>query len=92
MTNDNSVYYDNNPAYYVVMDEHTLGYMCGSQHNMGVLAANELRGAPFEIWPGTKHVQFSNIRPATLADFKCYRVKPPPNFNDIENAARQNLG
>jgi len=75
-----------NPAY-VVKNENTLGYMITTT-SMGVLHASILRGAPFGSgMSGPQHVQFAKLRPATVADFKAYRVKPPRDFNDESNAA-----
>ena len=67
---------------YVVKDEHTLGYML-SPVCMGVLRSNVLRGAPFALWEGPQHVQFSTLRPATVADFITYRVQTPSDFNNV---------
>lgn len=67
---------------YVVLDEHTLGYLLeASSQLMGVLAGSALRGGhdwkngPVPITPGDPR-----IRPATLADFETFRVVPPPGF------------
>lgn len=67
---------------YVVLDEHTLGYIYGAAPRfMGVLAGSVLRGGhdwrngPVSITPGDPR-----IRSATLADFEMFRVVPPPGF------------
>lgn len=67
---------------YVVMDEHTLGYLDEtSPWLMGVLAGSVLKGGynplngPVSIVPG-----HTRLRQATEADFAAYRVVVPPDF------------
>lgn len=68
---------------YVVMNEHTLGYIYPQQPDtLGILRASVLRGSPLlgdNGLTGTLLISGADdIRPATLADFTVYRVIPPP--------------
>lgn len=67
---------------YVVMDEHTLGYINPAQPRMmGILHASVLRGSPFGRLDGVVPIgDTKTLRPATVADFAVYRVVPPPGF------------
>lgn len=71
---------------YVVLGEHTLGYLQEGTVMMGVLAGSVIKGGhswkngPVAIVPG-----YTQLRPATLSDFEVYRVLPPPGF--AESAA-----
>lgn len=67
---------------YVVMDEHTLGYVDDANPQwMGVLAGSVLKGGrdpkngSAVIVPG-----HTVLRPATEADFAAFRVVIPPDF------------
>lgn len=67
---------------YVVMNENTLGYISSlDPQHMGVLHGSALRGG-HDWMNGDVHISQSDvIRPATLVDFKSYRVAPPPSTN-----------
>lgn len=62
---------------YLVLNGHTLGYRLGGSATLWPLAGSVLRGGhdpkngPVAIMAGV-----DTIRPATLADFKAYRVSP----------------
>lgn len=67
---------------YVVVDEHTLGYLIPDQpFSVGILAGNIFKGGPSSgqaicgIVPGN-----TSIRQANLEDFTAFRVTPPPCF------------
>lgn len=73
-------------TYYVVMAEHTLGYISDVQPNdMGVLAGSVVRGGHnhlngmVSIVPG-----FDKLRIATEQDFKDYRVRPPKGYSFLQ--------
>jgi hypothetical protein len=59
----------------VVLNELTLGYLIDGSSSMGVLAAkiggHDWKNGPVAIVPG-----IDSFRPATLADFKAFRVYP----------------
>jgi hypothetical protein len=69
---------------YVVVDEHTLGYIQEGQTNIGILAASILRGASHTWKDGPLPMPIEaelaaglvTIRPATLEDFNAFRVCP----------------
>ena len=65
-------------THYIVKNEHTLGFIV-SEFEMQILA-----GDPFldgHCWMnGTAAFLKDDIRPATRADFKKFRVMVPPNF------------
>lgn len=65
---------------YVVLNEHTLGYIHSQQPNlMGVLHGSVIRGG--HNWlngPVTIIPSVDQVRAATLEDFEAYRVVPPP--------------
>jgi len=70
------------PTVYVVLNEHTLGYVqTPDTRIMGVLHGRVLRGGHdwknggVAVTPG-----IDLLRPATEEDFDAYRVMPPPNF------------
>lgn len=65
---------------YVVMNEHTLGYIQGESPNMmGVLHGSVLKGG--HDWKNGPVSTFgTSLRPATLADFEENRVLPPSDF------------
>lgn len=60
---------------YVVLNEHTLGYLQWDAHSLDVLAGKVLKGGhdpkngPCAVLEG-----FDKLRPATHADFADYRV------------------
>lgn len=65
---------------YAVMDEATLGTFVG--HLFFEPQAGYYKPINGVVsWPG------SVLRPATLADFDKYRVRPPKDFTDAGNAA-----
>ena len=73
---------------YVVMNEHTLGYLSKAYPNdMGVLSGSVIKGGrdwkngPAFIVPGHTH-----FRPATRADFAEYRVTVPSDFTETTEA------
>lgn len=69
---------------YMVKDEHTLGYSNGSGNSMEVLHGSVFKGG--HDWKnGSVYILagHTKLRPATLEDFKTYRVVPPPGF-DVE--------
>ena len=70
----------NNPApqtCFVVIDEHTFGYINPLQPNVvGILATSVIRGAlPYSQWDGWKFRPLNDrgMRPATRADFDIFR-------------------
>ena len=70
--------YDMDKAHYIVKNAHTLGFIV-SEMEMQILAGNPLLGG--HNWmDGTAAYLKSDIRPATRADFKKFRVVVPPNF------------
>ena len=79
-------------APYVVENENTLGYLCYRSEEsgilwMGILHASVLRGSTHSSFDGPIPITFSNIRPATVADFKAYFVQVPSHFDEIQNTA-----
>lgn len=65
---------------YVVMDEHTLGYLIPEMpYYIGILAGSVLKGGP-DHTQGTSIITpgHSKVRQATLEDFATFRVMPPP--------------
>ncbi|MDK9702406.1 MAG: hypothetical protein OEL20_04650 [Sulfuritalea sp.] len=63
---------------YVVKDGHTMGYIFDAQpHLMGVLSSKKGGHHPNG---GPVSISFSNIRPATVEDFRTFRVVVPPDF------------
>ncbi len=65
---------------YVVMDEHTLGYLIPEMPDcIGVLHGSVLKGSPYGPLCGMAYIVAGNtkLRQATLADFEEYRVVPP---------------
>ena len=67
-----------NTTQYIVKNNHTLGFIV-SEMEMQILAGNPLLGG--HCWrDGTAVYLKNDIRPATRADFKKFRVMVPPNF------------
>ena len=67
-----------NTTQYIVKNNHTLGFIV-SEEEMQILAGNPLLGG--HCWrDGTAVYLKNDIRPATRADFKKFRVMVPPNF------------
>lgn len=80
-------------ARYVVMDEHTLGYLIPETPSfMGVLAGSVLKGGhdplngPAVIVPG-----HTKLRQATELDFKAFRVSLPPCFREGQPKQKASL-
>jgi hypothetical protein len=66
---------------YVVMNEHTLGYIENARPLMGVLAGSVLKGG--HSWLNGPVSTFGCVvRDANLADFEAYRVSPPPELRN----------
>lgn len=72
-------------AEYLVGDEHTLLYTQEGTDWLGVLHGSVLRGSSHD-WRdgGVLRSQFKVLRPATIEDFKTYRVMPPKDFPGAE--------
>lgn len=69
------------PIQYVVMDNHTLGYLIPEVNQMGVLHGSVLKGSPYDWRNGSVMVSPShNIRKATKKDFQDFRVMLPTDF------------
>jgi len=59
---------------YLVGDEHTLVYKYPGQLMMGVLAGSVIRGGHNPLNGCVVASQFKTLRPATVEDFKFFRV------------------
>lgn len=70
---------------YVVLHEHTLGYLSGSM--VGVLRSSVLRGAPYTLEPGVVPLPRdpAAMRDATLKDFEDFRVAVPSDFGNADS-------
>mgnify|MGYP001205640134 CR=1 FL=1 len=86
MTNPARNHYGQRPSStrYVVLNEHTLGYLSGSM--VGVLRSSVLRGAPYTLEPGLVPLPRdpAAMRDATLKDFEDFRVAVPSDFGSAE--------
>lgn len=71
-------------AIYVVKNEHTLGFLLEGSKFMDVLDGSVLKGGHYWM-NGPVAFVASDLRPATLADFKEYRVSPGYWFNESDN-------
>lgn len=72
-------------AEYLVGDEHTLLHTIEGTDWLGVLHGSVLRGSPYggrNDWVPPR--AFKVLRPATIEDFKTYRVMPPKEFPGAE--------
>lgn len=83
----------NRETIYVVLEEHTLGYVYSDWPNhMGFLHASVLRGATQQWGPcpiSPIEVDRRQVRPAELKDFDAFRVCPPPDFKPSTHARLQ---
>ncbi len=79
---------DDHGTKYVVVNDNTLGYIQPNNPNwIGILHGSVLKGG-FNDLDGPIHKsQAKTIRPATLEDFKVYRVVPPPHLKEAWNAS-----
>jgi hypothetical protein len=60
---------------YVVLNENTLGYLQDGSMFMGVLAGSVIKGGhDWKNGPVAFNPEIDSVRPATLADFKAFRV------------------
>lgn len=73
-------------AEYLVGDEHTLVYAQEGTDLLGVLHGSVLRGSPYggPLQGPVPRFMFKVLRPATIEDFKTYRVMPPKDFPGAE--------
>ena len=68
---------------YVVLNEHTLGYLIPEIPNtIGILHTSMLRGSPYNNLDGWTNFNpdVDVIRASTTEDFEQYRVQLPPDF------------
>lgn len=68
----------------VVYKEHTLGYINPKTPKiLNVLKSSLLKGAPFEMNPGSKNIFFdANIRIATIKDLEDFGISPKGYIQD----------
>jgi len=74
---------------YIVLNEHTLGYIIPFHRpaqfpQMGILHASTLRGSRFTPLDGIASLplDMEGVRPAPAQDFRDFRVKIPPDFDN----------
>jgi len=63
---------------YIVIDENTLCYIRPGMKSAGVLASSVIRGSKHDPLSGPIPIPMDEkrVRPATLEDFKTFRVSP----------------
>lgn len=66
----------NDTTLYLVLDEHTLGYVCDAAPTLFGVLAGDRHGFNPNNGP-TILFCTSSVRPATQADFERFRVSPP---------------
>lgn len=68
---------------YVVINENMLGYRTVQPCMVGILASSVIRGSSYNPANGPRYISVhDNLRPATDQDFKDFRVKLPPDFDN----------